>query len=329
MITYPPKTLQVDSARTSGLARLTGGLSAGPMARLRALVLLSGVMRTTGWISDIDRSVLDLPIESRRSLLAHWFAHAVRLAAVPGVQRLAMEVRVDRFSSMPDARSLSATVHETGLSELRVERDPADYRGTGGVLRDLSLRYDDDDFLLVATGAQILTRPLEELVGILASRSTDVAIVGHDNGTPAGLIWIRCGCLRTIPELGFVDLKEQALTQIARKHRVDVVRLSSAGLTLRTPAEYVRAVRQFRRCDQNDGRPADPFAEDWCPAASLVEDGAEVNATARIHDSVVLRGGRVERDAVVVRSLVGPRGCVRRGQYVIDQFVNGTNRSRE
>lgn len=329
MITYPPTTLQVASDRTSGLARLAGGLSAGPMSRLRALVLLSGVMRTTGWISDIDRSALDLPIDSRRSLLAHWFEHAARLAAVAGVQRFAMEVRVGRSSPMPDARSLSAKVHETLLSQMRVERDPADYRGTGGVLRDLSLRYDDDDFLLVATGAQILTRPLEELVGILASRSTDVAIVGHDNGTPAGLIWIRCGCLRTIPELGFVDLKEQALTQIAREHRVEVVRLSSAGMTLRTPADYVRAVRQFHLCEHSDGRLDDPFAEDWRPTVSLVEGGSEVDATARIHDSVVLRGGRVERDAVVVRSLVGPRGCVRRGQYVIDQFVNGTSRSRE
>jgi mannose-1-phosphate guanylyltransferase len=298
-------------------------LPAGRLSRLRALVLLSGVVRAKGWISGIDRSALDLPIDSNRSLLAQWVEQAVQLATVPGIQRLAMDVLVDRLSPMPRSDDLLATLPGSGLDELRVERDPADYRGTGGVLRDLSLRYDDDDYLLVATGAQILIRPLEELVVVLASRTPDVAIVGHDDGTPAGLIWVRCGCLRTIPALGFVDLKEQALPQIARRHQVEVVKLPPVGTSLRTPAEYVRAIRQYHLRKRNDERLGNPFAEDWCPTFSLIEDGAEVDASAQVHDSVVLKGGRVEGGAVVVRSVIGPTGIVRRGRHVVKQLVLG------
>jgi mannose-1-phosphate guanylyltransferase len=322
-IPVPSPAIDTRADWTTGLAHQHGAIPAGRLSRLRALVLLSGVVRAKGWISDIDRSALDLPIDSSRSLLAQWFEHAVQLATVPGVQRLAMEVLVDRSSPMPKSDGVLAGLPGSGLEALRVERDPADYRGTGGVLRDLSMRYDDDDYLLVATGAQILMRPLEEMVIVLASRSPDVAVVGHDDGTPAGLMWVRCGCLGMLSEMGFVDLKEQALPQIARRHQVEVVRLPPVGTPLRTPAEYLRAIRQYHLRKWNDERLVNPFAEDWCPTFALVEDGADVDASAELHDSVVLEGGRVEPGAVVVRSVVGPKGVVRRGRHVVQQLVLG------
>jgi NDP-sugar pyrophosphorylase family protein len=303
-----------------------GTARVGTLSGLRALVLLSGVVRAKGWVSDIGRSVLDLPVDSGRSLLAEWFGEAVRLAALPEVERLTVEVLVDRVSPLPTSNGFAAALPASGLDEFRVERDPADYRGTGGVLRDLSLRYQDDDYLLVATGAQVLDGPLEEHLAALAARNADVAIVGHDDGTPAGLFLVRCECLRAISELGFVDLKEQALPQMAREHQVEVVRLPPVGTPLRTPADYLRAIRKYHLRKRSDQRPRNPFAEDWRPAFSIIEDGADVDPSAQVHDSVVLKGARVGRDAVVVRSLVGPKGTVPRGQRVIDRFVNGATR---
>src|SRR5687768_12888624 len=172
-MTYAPIAMDPQVARTRGQLDPAGQLPAGRLSRLRALVLLSGVVRTKSWIADIGRSVLDLPIDSSRTLLGHWLEHAGRLATVPGVGRLAMEVLVDRLSPMPDSGRLREKAVRSGVKELLVERDPADYRGTGGVLRDLALRYDDDDYLLVATGAQVLFGSLEEVVVTAAGRSSE------------------------------------------------------------------------------------------------------------------------------------------------------------
>jgi hypothetical protein len=210
------------------------------------------------------------------------------------------------------------------LVGLRVERDPLEYRGTGGLLRDLSLRYEEQDYLLVASGAQVLTEPLESATSALATEGRDLALLAHDDGTPSGLMWVRCGCLRAVPEVGFVDMKEQALPQIARRHHVAVLRRPPIGLGIQTPAEYLAAVRTHHLRKNRDARLGDPFAEDWWPAFTLVEQGAEVDPSARVHDSVVLRGGRVQRRAVVVRSLIGPADVARRGQCVVDQFLNAS-----
>lgn len=324
-MTYASDTIDTPAVRLHPAS----GVTSGRLSRLRALVLLSGVVRTKSWIADIGRSVLDLPIDSSRTLLGHWLEHGARLAEVPGVERLSMEVLVDRLSPMPESGRLIKSAAKSGVDDLKVERDPADYRGTGGVLRDLSLRYDENDYLLVATGAQVLFGSLEEVVVTVARRAPDVAIIGHDDRSPAGLMWIRCGCLRSIPEVGFVDLKEQALPQIARTHQVEVVRLPAIGTSHRTPAEYLRAVRQYHLRSRFGERLSNPFVEDWYPTFSIIEEGAEVHPSAQVHDSVVLKGGRVERDAVVVRSLVGPIGLVRRGQRAIDRLVSGPGRSKD
>jgi NDP-sugar pyrophosphorylase family protein len=290
------------------------------------LVLLSGAVRATPWRSEIGRSVLDLPIDRDATLLSQWVHQAAALAAMAGVEQLALQVLVDRSSPMPSAGP--ALTKQGLLDQVRVERDPEEYRGTAGLLRDLSLRYGDDDYLLVASGSQILMEPLEHLVGVLALRRADVMVVGHDDGTPAGVFWVRCGCLRGIPELGFIDFKEQALPEIASRHQVGVLRHRSIGLPLRTPTEYLIALRKYHLLRHGVEPIAHPFVEDWRPVFKVVEQGAEVHASAEIPDSVVLAGGRVERGAVVVRTVVGPAGVVRRGRTVVDGFVNGPARGK-
>ena len=297
------------------------------LSRLRALILLSGAVREKSWTSDIRRSVLDLPLEAGRSILGHWVGHVENLCTAPGVDRLTLQVCVDRLSPMPELDRSGTGRGEFPSCQLRVERDPADYRGTGGVLRDLSVRYDDDDYLAVVTGPQVLSRPLRGVVVALAQRSLDAAVVCYDDGTSAGLVWVRCGCLKALPDVGFVDLKEQALPLIGKRHRIEALRMAPLGMPVRTRAEYVNAVRQYHLRKRSDARTGDPFAEDWRPAFSIVEPGAHVDPSAQVHDSVVLKGGRVEAGAVVVRSVVGPDAVVRRGRPVVDQFVEATGRS--
>jgi hypothetical protein len=328
VVTYPLTKVDFPTQWTSGSLREPGRHTALRLSRLKALVMLSGVIRAKSWLCDIGRSALDLPIDGTRTVLSQWLEQAARLADVPGVGRFAVKVLVDRASPMPESQRLRAAVRDSASVDLHVERDPADFRGTGGVLRDLAQRYHDDDYLLVATGAQILVRPLAEVVTVLAGRCADVAVGRHEDRTPAGVVWVRCGCLRAIPDVGFIDLKEQALPQIARKHRVEVVTLPPVGTPHRTAGEYLRAVRDFHLRRREDAGAGNPFAENWCPTFSVVEEGATVHPSAEIHDSVVLKGARVGPNAVVVRSLVGPGQVVRRGQRLVDQFVKDTRQGR-
>ena len=46
---------------------------------------------------------------------------------------------------------MSAAVKYYGT--FRVERDQSEYRGTGGVLRDLAQKYEPDDLILVANAS--------------------------------------------------------------------------------------------------------------------------------------------------------------------------------
>jgi hypothetical protein len=259
------------------------------------------------------------------------------LAALSGGQSVPVRVMVNRggpenqgAQSMTEGPSSRDAVD---LAPVRLERDPFDYRGTGGVLRDLAARYADDDLLLVANAAQVLTEPLAQIAVDLAATNGDVGLISHLDGTPSGLMLVRCAALRHLPASGFVDMKEQALPLIAERFDVTVVhRRKPSGLPVRTLDSYIEALRQYH---QRLARglawhaPASAFDEDWEAAFSVVEEGARVEPSARLHDSVVLRGGRVEAKASVVHSVVCDGGVLGHGRIVVDQFVTpGDDRNR-
>ena len=234
-----------------------------------------------------------------------------------------MRVMVDRNSPEP----ISAAVKFYGT--FRVERDQSEYRGTGGVLGDLAERYDDDDLILVANAAQILLDPLVSLANTLDGRHGVVGIISHRDGTPSGIMLLKCKTLRLVPKTGFIDMKEQAMPLIAQRFAVEVChRRRPTGLPIRSVQDYVTAMRLYHM--RRAGKPTltDPLAEDWNPSFGIVEEGAVVDPTARVHDSIVLRGGVVEAGAVLVRSVVCPSGLVRRDRTLVDEFVRPVTAGR-
>ncbi|MGE5612397.1 MAG: hypothetical protein ACM359_24330 [Bacillota bacterium] len=282
------------------------------LRRLRALVLLGGSVRQGQLVSQVGRSVFELPIEKGRSILDLWHLEAQRLAALLGRASLPIRVLVDQDAPKP----LPVP------AEVQVERDPQNYRGSGGVARDIAVEYADDDVLLVANAAQVLMEPLVDLVQRLAAMGGDASIISHRNGIPSGLMLFRCGVLRELPEAGFVDLKEQALPTIAAHHQVTVLEVDGpSGMPVRTPADYTRALRRYYRrgIESQDGSNA--FAEDWESAFAIVEDGAEIHPTARLHDSVVLQGGRVEAGAVLAHSIVCPGAVIEHNQVIVNGLI--------
>lgn len=292
---------------------------------IRQVVLLSGTVRMDRFTRHLGRSILELPIDVDHTLLGHWGEQVAGLAPLLGREAMSVRVMLDRASPLPE---LPAT---NGRVEFTVEQDPYDYRGTGGVLRDMAEAYDaDDDYLLVANGAQVIVGSLARHVAMMAKREADVVVVGHRDGTPSGLMLVRCGALRMISPTGFVDMKEQALPMIAERFDVRVALCDQpTAQPVRTLSDYLHAMRIYHT--QMAARPVDlnPFAENLQSTFAVVEPGAKVDGEALLHDSVVLRGATVEAGAVVVRSLVGPGARVRRGQRLVDRLLGGAGRASQ
>ncbi len=295
------------------------------------MVLLGGAVRPTALSEGIGRSLLDLPLDEEKRLLDVWVEQSRELALAQGIGRLPLRVMLDATSVAPGPdRSRQGA---EGAVTVQVERDPFEYRGTGGVLHDVAKPLADDDYLVVATGAQLLIEPLRDLVGCLAEREsgmgagiTDVGILGQKDGTPSGLMLIRCGVLRGISELGFVDLKEQALPAIAKSHRVVVEQRENVSHAVRTTSDYLMALRQYHRRKRGERAAQGAFAEDWRSEFSVVEAGAVVGPGARLFDSVVLAGASVGEGAVLVRSIVCKDSIVRAGERVVDELVCASGR---
>jgi hypothetical protein len=309
---------------STSLADLTGSMSkightnaVTAVPRSRALVLLAGSVRPSNLSRSIGRSLLDLPVDTNLSVLQLWQAEAGRVAQAADVNDLPVRVVLDRTSIQPSRHQSSEAIR------LSLEQEEHEYRGTGGVLRDVAVMYEPDDLLLVASAGQILVEPLVNLAAELLTDCVDVALLGHDDGTPGGLFAVRCGVLSEVRDIGFLDFKEQVLPRlVALGQSVRVVRRAVAtGYPVRTLDSYLAGLRAYHRLKGGQSVSADAFAEDWRPTFSVVESEARVDAQATIHDSVVLDGGVVERGAVVVRSIVCPGGVVRADQTVAGQIV--------
>ncbi|MEM7682871.1 MAG: hypothetical protein AAF288_13015 [Planctomycetota bacterium] len=283
---------------------------------VRALVLLAGSVRANAMRRMTGRPGLRMPVSAGRTVLDCWREQAMALAESAGIANLPVRVVIDQ----------DATIHPERLSvgpvSLSIEQDPADLRGTGGLLRDIACEYGDDDHLLVAHGAQLLFEPLSSLTQRLSSRGADVAIMTCPNGTPAGLMLIRCGAVKGINGVGFVDLNEQALPDIAKNQDVRVVpHDGQGGRSLRTLAGYLGALRDYHERSAGMGAAVEPFAERWRSSFGIVEAGAEVAPDVVLHESVVLDGARIGPGAVVVRSVVCGGVQVEPGAEVIDRVL--------
>jgi hypothetical protein len=283
--------------------------------RIQAVILLGGSLLRSPLSAATGRSFLDLPVVSGRSIFDCWRDDLKSFASSYSIDSLTARLIIDRRASEPKLPLCEGAVN------LSVEYDPHEYRGTAGILRDVSIDYDDDDYIVVASAAQILLEPMEKLVCELASKANDISLVAHDDGTPCGLMLIRCGCLREIPAIGYIDLKEQAFPEIAKYYRVHVVRhIRASGLPIRTLEDYIEALRAYRRL--RAGNIDHRAEEDGYPLFEIIEDGAVVNPESRLHDSIVLRGGRVEGESVLFRSIVGPKGIVRQ-KTLVGKIISG------
>jgi NDP-sugar pyrophosphorylase family protein len=295
--------------------------------RVRSIILLAGAVREGHAGQAIGGVLLDFPLKKGLTLLDAWRVHVAELAQAWGRSDLALRVLVNRTVSAGSSPSRNESSDGTVV---HIEADRSELRGTGGVLRDLSDDYKESDLLLILNANQVLLTPLHLLVREMSEIDADVTILAAADGTPCGIQLVRVSALRTISPKGFVDFKEQALTQLALTHRVRVVtRNDPPAQQIRTLDGYIAALRRLSgpRAAPVEVPPA--FAEDWSPSFGLVDTAATVDRTALVHDSVVLARAKVGAGAVLLRSVISEDAIVAPGELVIDKVVlKGQHRAR-
>ena len=288
------------------------------LVAVRSFVLLAGSVRSNSFSSQLRRSVLDLPLSESERLLDIW-EQRIR-SYLDGVRgdRSGSEIRVLAGSHVAPERTES----ELAGLPFRVDHDAGRFRGTAGVLRDLCADLAPHELVLVGTASQCpAPAQIENLVSAVDPQD-GVTLSADADGAPTGLLVARGEALQSVAAVGYIDLKQQALPQIAASLGVRVVRATGdVSRPIRDVVSYVDVVRSWNQSGSLAGGGDDPFEERWRPAFSIVEDGALVHGDTRLHDAVVLAGGEVQQDATVVRSVVGPGGVVRRGEVVVGAFV--------
>ena len=299
---------------------------------LAGVVVLAGSVRANHLRRSTGRGPLEMPVSTSRSVMQVWERELSDLVAAQRSRAEAAGARATGWAARGEPMPVRVMVDEAGPEvsggrggtelDLRIERDPSALRGTGGLLHDLARAYQDTDRLLVVHGSQLPMRPLAEALAEVDHPGADVNILSDRSGSPAGVMVVRCGALRAISPVGFVDLNEQALPKIASDHDVRVTRLRRPlTRSIRTLSGYLETLRILNRRDSGRLVSDDPFAEDWQASFYIAEGGANVDPTAIIHDSVILAGARVDAGAVVVRSVVCPGATVRRQQSIVDRIL--------
>ncbi len=287
---------------------------------IRSMVVLYGSVRTTHLASRIQRSLLDLPLSSSGTITSHHLDHAQACARRFDLSEFDLRVLVDNESQPPDVGSISGGV------ECIVQQDASSIRGVAGVLSDATREMGDDEYIIVCSGAQVYLEPLSDLVHAMAKKCADVAFVATKDGAPVGVWLIRCGVLKSVNPIGYVDLKEQSLEKWKTEHKVSVVeRNRHYAHPTRSIDEYLNAIRaNSRGLGSGSTIDEDPYREAWESTFAIDETQSIDTGSTILHDSVVLKGATIGKGAVIVRSVICPGAVVAPGARVIDKVLVGT-----
>jgi hypothetical protein len=287
---------------------------------IRSMLVLYGSVRSTPLARRASRSLLDLPLV-RGNVLSHHLENAQYCAQRFGLDELDMRVIVDTESTAP----LSAPKSNVEGVTCVIEQDASPIRGVAGVLSDATRDMADDEYIIVSNGAQIYLERMDDLVHAMAKKRADVTLVSSRDSSTVGVWLMRVGVLRSIKEIGYVDLKEQALESWKHDHRVCVVERPRAYVhPARSLDEYLDALRAHSSgYGIGSTIDEDPYREDWESSFCVAEPGAVVGEGAVLHDAVALDGSEIGRGAVVVRSVLCPGAKVLPGARVTDQVVTG------
>lgn len=275
---------------------------------LRRAILLAGgphpsaIMRACGLalfslpVTPNGRSVLDLWTAGVASHPAEVHAHSDRVLCV---------------SATPDLASVGR--HEFGGWSLRA--DASSYRGPAGVVRDATLDLNPDDHVLVGEASRAVGDCIVELLRTHADTGADATIGVNPDHSPAGVLVLRRRVLECVPDVGYMDIKEQFLPKVVSLgFNVRAAILPAPGaIGFRTRLDLLAAANLRER--------SSPGPPEHVARLARISPTAMVHEGAHIVESIIGPAARVEDGAVVVRSIVTGSAVVTAGTAIHDAIV--------
>ena len=283
---------------------------------LKTCIFLDGSARRRSFVDAIDRSLFNLPLNNQTQIITPWMSNLESVATEIGRSSFPVRIVVDEITPPPEVSRTSDTL------SVAIETDPSNWRGSAGVLHDVTRGDDKEDFALVISGVQVLLSPLWNLIEEMAEADADITLLADPDGSSVGITLIRCGCLRDIAPIGFIDFKEQALPRLAARHVVRVVQARKpTAMPVRSRETYIAALRHWHQQHSRNELSSSGRVEDCWPAFSVVEQGAVIGSDVELLDSVVLSGAAIGSGTSVVQSVVCPGQRIGPNETVIRSLV--------
>ena len=255
-----------------------------------------------------ERSMLVLPIRDGLTLIDLW--GELIFDAMSVGRRISL-----LFNSLSGFQVMECL---SGDSRFERHVDPRSNRGTAGVIADhwkeLPAENRDVDYIVVIDRSTCPPHTLERF-SVAISSGADVVIGVSELDRLAGIIAIKPVILDFVPEIGYFDLKEQAF-QAAFNAGLKVIAASliPRALRLNTIKGWIDSVRfhAFHSSDEDSRR---------IIRGSCIDPDADVR-NAAIIDSVVMKDVLIHDDVVVARSIICEGVEIPAGARVVDSVVN-------
>ncbi len=275
-------------------------------------VILAGSEFATPIEQMVERSILDFPVRGATTACEMW--SEIISESVSVSQRISM-----LFGSSGILQNLKAQAGDP-----RFDRyiDPRSNRGTAGALADhwksLSAETRDVEYMIVIDRSACPPHSLERFL-VALSGDADVLVGVSEFDRLAGVLAIRPSILDFVPEVGYFDLKEQALQaalQAGLKVATEIV--VPRAIRLNSVKGWIDAVKfHLSRSAEQNGRVN--------LRGACVDPDADVG-NAAIIDSIVMNNVQIHDEAVVARSVICEGVVIPAGTRVVDSVV--TRRSR-
>lgn len=210
----------------------------------------------------------------------------------------------------------------------RVIVEPAAWRGTAGVLRDVTDDLDDAQPVLVVEASCLPPLSLRPLLDAMDDRTAGVVGVGGFD-EPGGVYVLRRDAIASASTVGYRDFKEQLLP--ALHEAGSAVRTADLGGPVHRVWDrrsYLHAVQHYISTRRDVRREQLAETRSAVSGTAIVEgfvllgSGAVVEDGAVVHESIILDGATVGGGAVVSRSIVGPLAQLAPRTRVVRRIVD-------
>lgn len=274
------------------------------MSRPAIAVMLAGGLRPSALRDQLGIPILCLPVSEQQTLLSLWL---MSFAEIGGCDSLRIVV-----SAEGDAKQIRDQLEQVGASRrqqvsVEVMAERTRWRGTGGILRDVTEDLHDHQVVLTVEAACLPPTSLASLFDALGPDTVAAVGVGGVD-EPAGVYAFRREALDRIPTIGFFDIKEQLLPALYDcDHGALSIAVTDRVVRIRDRATYLQALSTV------SGRRAGAIGPVRRSASARISSSAFISGECIIGHGVIVENNAVVRNSVVLaRAVIGARAVVSR-----------------